>query len=153
APVEAVMRDIVEAWREQGVTTVLFARADAPRAELGPAGRVEGVRTGSYFGALARMVAARLAGRAGGVACALLFTACLACVPARAQAPAVPGGVEPGRVNERVTIEAPLPRVDVERAQKPPQTAPAPEGYDALAFTLSAVEIGGMTVYDRSEER
>lgn len=53
APVEQVMRDIVEAWKKQGVTDILFARADAPKARHGIAGQVEGVRILSYFDILA----------------------------------------------------------------------------------------------------
>lgn len=58
APVEAVMEEIVKAWRDQGLKHILFARADAPMAEKGAAGRVEGVIIDSYFGILARAILA-----------------------------------------------------------------------------------------------
>ena len=54
--VEAVMKDIVEDWRARGIKHILFARADAPKAELSPAGRMEGVIIESYFGILAETV-------------------------------------------------------------------------------------------------
>jgi hypothetical protein len=56
APVEAVMREIADSWRGAGLGHVLFARADAPFAERGEAGRVPGLEIDSYFGILARAV-------------------------------------------------------------------------------------------------
>lgn len=53
APVEAVMRGIVLAWKDAGLKHILFARADAPRAKHGPAGQAEGVEILSYFDILA----------------------------------------------------------------------------------------------------
>lgn len=50
---EAVMKSIVETWRDQGLQHVLFARADAPKAEKGVAGRVSGISIDSYFRILA----------------------------------------------------------------------------------------------------
>lgn len=53
APVEDVMQKIVTDWRGQGITRILFARADAPKAHMGPAGAVEGVEIDNYFDVLA----------------------------------------------------------------------------------------------------
>lgn len=55
APVEAAMKTIAENWRAQGIKHILFARADAPLAEKGPA-KIDGVEIESYFGILARTV-------------------------------------------------------------------------------------------------
>lgn len=60
AAVEAVMKDIVEAWKVRGITRILFARADAPMAKHGPAGQVAGVEIQSYFDILADAVAAEV---------------------------------------------------------------------------------------------
>jgi hypothetical protein len=60
-PVEAVMREIVIDWAAQGVDRVLFARADAPRAEEGAAACVPGVLAESTFGVLAADVRRQLA--------------------------------------------------------------------------------------------
>lgn len=51
--VEDVMRQITQTWRDQGLKHVLFARADAPKAEKGPAGHVDGIEIDSYFRILA----------------------------------------------------------------------------------------------------
>lgn len=56
APVETVMKDIVEAWKAAGIKNILFARADAPKAQKGPAGQVAGVEISSYFDILAESV-------------------------------------------------------------------------------------------------
>lgn len=56
AAVEAVMRRIVETWRDMGVAHVLFARADAPKAHMGAAGAVDGIVIDNYFDVLARYV-------------------------------------------------------------------------------------------------
>ncbi len=61
APVEAVMKEIVEAWKAQGITHILFARADAPKAKHGHAGTVPGVTILSYFDVLANYVAQEIA--------------------------------------------------------------------------------------------
>ncbi len=61
APVEAVMKEIVEAWKQQGITQILFARADAPKAKHGNAGTVPGVTILSYFDVLANFVAQEIA--------------------------------------------------------------------------------------------
>lgn len=53
AAVEDVMRQIVETWRDRGVTRILFARADAPKAHMGAAGAVAGVTIDNYFDVLA----------------------------------------------------------------------------------------------------
>lgn len=53
AAVEAVMRQICESWRDQGVPRVLFARADAPKAHMGAAGAVGGIVIDNYFDILA----------------------------------------------------------------------------------------------------
>ena len=53
APVEAVMREIAESWKEQGIKHILFARADAPKAQKSAAGQVAGVEISSYFDILA----------------------------------------------------------------------------------------------------
>lgn len=56
--VEAAMKQIAETWRAQGLAHILFARADAPLAEKGPA-KIPGVDIESHFGILAAaMVAA-----------------------------------------------------------------------------------------------
>lgn len=47
------MKEIVEAWRDRGVTHVLFARADAPKAHLSSAGMVEKMNINNYFDILA----------------------------------------------------------------------------------------------------
>lgn len=60
APVEAVMKQIVEAWKAQGVRHILFARADAPMAKHGPAGQVTGVEILSYFDILADAAVKRI---------------------------------------------------------------------------------------------
>lgn len=61
APVEAVMKEIVEDWKAKGITQVLFARADAPKAKHGDAGQVPGVTILSYFDVLAQYVAQEIA--------------------------------------------------------------------------------------------
>ena len=55
-PVKAVMKDITESWRDQGLKHVLFARADAPKAIHSAAGKVSGVEIHSYFDILADAV-------------------------------------------------------------------------------------------------
>jgi hypothetical protein len=60
APVEAVMKEITEAWRELGLKYVLFARADAPKAQKGPAGQVKGITINSTFDILAEAVVREL---------------------------------------------------------------------------------------------
>jgi hypothetical protein len=55
-PVYTAMKEIVEAWRDQGITHVLFARADAPKAHLSSAGMVEDMQIGNYFDILAEAV-------------------------------------------------------------------------------------------------
>ncbi len=57
--VEVVMAELVELWRDQGLTHVLLARADAPKAQKGPAGQVQGIIINSYFDILAAAVAAQ----------------------------------------------------------------------------------------------
>ena len=52
-PVEAVMKEIVQEWKSKGIKHILFARADAPKAQKGPAGQVAGVEIISYFDILA----------------------------------------------------------------------------------------------------
>ena len=61
APVEAVMRDIVLDWKAKGITEILFARADAPKAKHGNAGTVPGVTILSYFDILAAYTAQEMA--------------------------------------------------------------------------------------------
>lgn len=62
--VEDVMREIVEYWRDaKGLTRVLFARADAPRAKKSPAAAVAGVEILTYFDILAEAVLKAQAGR------------------------------------------------------------------------------------------
>lgn len=61
APVEAVMKEIVEDWKAKGITQILFARADAPKAKHGNAGTVPGVTILSYFDVLANYVAQEIA--------------------------------------------------------------------------------------------
>ncbi len=56
APVYAAMKDIVENWRELGITDVLFARADAPKAHTSAAGQVKNVNINNYFDILAEAV-------------------------------------------------------------------------------------------------
>ena len=56
--VAGIMKDITESFRDRGLSHVLFARADAPKAIKGPAGRVEGIRINSYFDILAKTIAA-----------------------------------------------------------------------------------------------
>lgn len=58
APVEAAMRDIAQAWRDQGVKRILFARADAPKAILNIS--LEGVELRSVYDILADAVTAAL---------------------------------------------------------------------------------------------
>ena len=58
-PVYDAMKEIVEAWRDQGVTHVLFARADAPKAHLSSAGMVEDININNYFDILAEAVIRR----------------------------------------------------------------------------------------------
>lgn len=53
------MKEIVEAWRDKGITHVLFARADAPKAHLSSAGMVEGMEISNYFDILAEAVVRR----------------------------------------------------------------------------------------------
>jgi hypothetical protein len=50
------MKEIVEAWRDRGITHVLFARADAPKAHLSSAGMVENMKINNYFDILADAV-------------------------------------------------------------------------------------------------
>lgn len=57
SPVEAVMKEIVEDWKARGITQILFARADAPKAKHGNAGTMPGVTILSYFDVLANYVA------------------------------------------------------------------------------------------------
>lgn len=59
-PVEAVMKEIVEAWQQQGIKHILFARADAPKARHSAAGQVADVSILSYFDILAEAVAQTL---------------------------------------------------------------------------------------------
>jgi aspartate/glutamate racemase len=47
------MKEIVEAWRDRGITHILFARADAPKAHLSSAGMVEQMNINNYFDILA----------------------------------------------------------------------------------------------------
>ena len=61
APVEAVMREIVIDWKAKGITEILFARADAPKAKHGNAGTVPGVTILSYFDILAAYTAQEMA--------------------------------------------------------------------------------------------
>jgi hypothetical protein len=61
APVEAVMKEIVEDWKAKGITQILFARADAPKAKHGNAGNVPGMTILSYFDVLAHYVAQEIA--------------------------------------------------------------------------------------------
>jgi hypothetical protein len=56
-PVEAVMKEIAEAWKMRGLKRILFARADAPLAEKGPA-KIVGIEIESHFGILADAIAA-----------------------------------------------------------------------------------------------
>lgn len=56
AAVEAVMANIVRDWKGQGLQHVLFARADAPMAQKGPAGGVSGIQINSYFELLAKYI-------------------------------------------------------------------------------------------------
>lgn len=59
AAVEAVMKDLTESFRDQGLTHVLFARADAPMAQKSAAGKVAGIKIDSYFDVLAQTIANR----------------------------------------------------------------------------------------------
>ena len=59
APVEAVMKEITESWRADGLTHVLFARADAPLAQKHLAG-ITGIQVDSYFSILAENVLQRV---------------------------------------------------------------------------------------------
>lgn len=59
--VEEVMRNITKSWRDQSVPRALFARADAPKAHMGPAGAVEGILIENYFDILAAYVLQRAA--------------------------------------------------------------------------------------------
>lgn len=52
-PVYDAMKEITEAWRDQGLRHVLFARADAPKAYLSSAGMIDGVVINTYFDILA----------------------------------------------------------------------------------------------------
>ena len=61
SPVEAVMKEIVEDWKAKGITQILFARADAPKAKYGNAGLVSGVTILSYFDILAAYTAQEIA--------------------------------------------------------------------------------------------
>jgi|GEM_PF-2500160 len=65
APVEEAMRQIVADWRAQGLSRILFARADAPKAHMGPAGNAEGVVIDNYFDVLAWHIMAGGGGKAG----------------------------------------------------------------------------------------
>ena len=56
AAVEAVMADIVHGWQDLGLKHALFARADAPMAQKGPAGKIEGIQINSYFELLAKAI-------------------------------------------------------------------------------------------------
>ena len=56
AAVEKVMADIVQGWKDLGLKHVLFARADAPMAQKGPAGQVQGIQINSYFELLAKSI-------------------------------------------------------------------------------------------------
>jgi hypothetical protein len=58
APVEAVMKEITERWRADGLTHVLFARADAPLAQKHLAD-IKGIQIDSYFSILAENVLQR----------------------------------------------------------------------------------------------
>jgi hypothetical protein len=60
APVEAVMKEIAESWKARGLRQILFARADAPLSEKGPA-RIPGVGIESHFGILAEAIVASCA--------------------------------------------------------------------------------------------
>lgn len=60
APVEAVMKEIVESWKAQGIKHILFARADAPKAKHSAAGQVAGVEVLSYFDILADAVVKKI---------------------------------------------------------------------------------------------
>ena len=60
APVEAVMKDIVDEWKAKGIKHILFARADAPKAQKSAAGQVPGVSILSYFDILAEDVAGQI---------------------------------------------------------------------------------------------
>ena len=53
APVETVMIDIVEDFKGQGLSHVLFARADAPKAQKHLADKIKGIQVDSYFQILA----------------------------------------------------------------------------------------------------
>jgi hypothetical protein len=57
APVEDAMKEIVECWSARGLKNILFARADAPKAEESFAGKIEGVVIESYFSILAEAMA------------------------------------------------------------------------------------------------
>lgn len=56
AAVEAVMAEIVKSWKDLGLTHVLFARADAPMAQKGPAGKIPGIQINSYFELLGKSI-------------------------------------------------------------------------------------------------
>jgi hemolysin activation/secretion protein len=139
--VEEVMKTVTEGWRDQGIRHVLFARADAPLAEKGPAGEVEGVEIKSTFAILARAVARQ----AGLVALALAFFL----GPARAAN--LPAAVDPSRAQSQLPQAqiAPLPEAAAPKAQVPRETAP--EGADRVTFTLSSLKVEGMTVYTDAE--
>jgi len=62
ANVEAVMAEITAAWRDQGISRVLFARADAPKAHMGVAGQVPDILIENYFDILATAVMRRALG-------------------------------------------------------------------------------------------
>jgi hypothetical protein len=59
SPLYSTMKEIVESWRDRGITHVLFARADAPKAHLAAPGLVEGIVPNSYFDILAEAVIMR----------------------------------------------------------------------------------------------
>ncbi|MDD9901910.1 MAG: hypothetical protein OXT65_13115 [Alphaproteobacteria bacterium] len=60
--VYTIMRDIVTAWRDQGLSHVLFARADAPMADTSVAAKVDGIHIRSVFDCLADAVARQVDG-------------------------------------------------------------------------------------------
>lgn len=61
APVEAVMAGIVKSWKDLGLKHVLFARADAPTAQKGPAGKIPGIQINSYFELLGKSIVEKAA--------------------------------------------------------------------------------------------
>jgi hypothetical protein len=60
APVEAAMKEIVLGWRGGGLGHVLFARADAPKAQDNLVAGLPGIRVDSYFNILAGDIIERL---------------------------------------------------------------------------------------------